>query len=77
MNKDHHAEEFDETEGKLILKKHWKKTCETLKRLMNQMNMMYYYEKIKLQVLDPHDNPENEPRIIHLEKLMNRCLKLY
>ena len=48
MNKDHHSEEFHDNEAKLILKKHWKKTCETLKRLMNQMNMMYYYEKIKL-----------------------------
>ena len=38
--------------------------------------MMYYFEKIKLSVLDPLEG-EEEPRLVHLEKLMNRCTKLY
>ena len=43
-------------------------TCEVL---MNQLNMMYYLEKIKLYFVD------EEPTIQQLQKLMSRCLKLY
>ena len=45
-------EEFIEKEGQVILKKHTSKTLHTLEVLMNQMNMMYYWEKIRLHFLN-------------------------
>ena len=42
--------EFNEVEGVAIIDKHWVKTVDTLKKLMNQMNMMYYYEKLKVKI---------------------------
>lgn len=44
---------------------------QTLNVLMNQMNMMYYLEKIRLNFAD-HD-----PDVEQLLKLMSRCVKLY
>ena len=38
---------------------------------MNQMNMMYYWEKIRLYFRN------REPSLEQLSKLMNRILKLY
>ena len=38
---------------------------------MNQLNMMYYLEKIKLYFVDEY------PTLQQLQKLMSRCLKLY
>jgi hypothetical protein len=43
---------------------------------MNFMNMMYYYEKLKLKI-DELVAYGNTPSLIHLEKIMSRCLKLY
>lgn len=43
----------------------------TIEVLMNQLNMMYYLEKIRLIFVD------EEPTIAHLTKLMMRCTKLY
>ena len=43
---------------------------------MNTMNMMYYYEKLKVKI-DELIASGNRPSLIHLEKLMIRCLKLY
>ena len=43
---------------------------------MNQMNMMYYYEKIKLSFKEFED-PEIKPTVNSLERLMSRCLKIY
>lgn len=43
---------------------------------MNQMNMMYFFEKLKLQLLQ-FEKPERRPSLVHLEKIMSRCLKLY
>jgi len=43
----------------------------TLEVLMNQMNMMYFLEKIKMMFFNLN------PTLIHLKKLMSRCLKLY
>ena len=43
----------------------------TLEVLMNQMNMMYHWEKLRFYFL------ENEPTIEALTKLMSRILKLY
>ena len=42
-------EEFNENEGHAIVLKHWAKTVNTLQKLMNTMNMMYFFEKLKLQ----------------------------
>jgi len=38
--------EFAENEGVAIIDKHWEKTVNTLRALMNQMNMMYFFEKL-------------------------------
>lgn len=38
---------------------------------MNQLNMMYYWEKVRLMFID------QEPTVVQLQKLMSRCLKLY
>lgn len=43
---------------------------------MNQMNMMYYFEKLKIQ-FNRFEETKTRPGISHLEKLMSRCLKLY
>jgi len=43
-------------------------TCEVL---MNQLNMMYYWEKIRLMFID------QDPTLTQIQKLMSRCLKLY
>ena len=49
MHNDNNNEEFDENEGHAIIIKHWAKTIQTLQTLMCQMNMMYYFERLKLQ----------------------------
>ena len=43
---------------------------------MNQMNMMYFYEKLKIKIKELTKNGKR-PSLIHLEKIMSRCLKLY
>lgn len=55
-----------------INKKYLDKTMRTLSILMNQMNMMYYWEKIRLEYCD-----QDILSIFDLEKLMSRCVKLY
>lgn len=42
--------EFAENEGVAIIEKHWEKTVNTLRALMNQMNMMYFFEKLKIKI---------------------------
>ena len=37
---------------------------------------MYFFEKIKLSFKE-FEEPGNRPNIVHLEKIMTRCLKLY
>lgn len=69
-------EEFDQVEGQAIIAKHWGKTMRTLQKLMCMMNMMYYYEKLKLQ-FSKLEQPGSKPSIDHLEKLLSRCKKLY
>lgn len=69
-------DEFHETEGQAIVKKHWGKTISTLQKLMCMMNMMYYYEKLKLSFAKL-EIPSSRPNIYHLEKLLSRCKKLY
>jgi len=69
-------EEFNENEGYAIICKHWVKTINTLQKLMNTMNMMYFFEKLKLQ-FKQFEEPGNRPSIVHLEKIMSRCIKLY
>lgn len=76
MNKDDNLDDFDQTEGQAIIKKHWGKTIMTLQKLMCMMNMMYYYEKLKLQ-FSKLEAPGRRPTIYHLEKLLSRCKKLY
>ena len=69
-------EEFNETEGQTIIEKHWSKTVHTLEVLMNQMNMMYYFHKLRLQI-EQYEAPGKRPSLMALEKIMNRCFKLY
>ena len=63
--------EFKNNEGITILAQHQDKVMRTLEVLMNQMNMMYYWEKIRLYF------KVNDPSLDQLLKLMNRILKLY
>ena len=72
MVSDDKYEEFNQNEGVAIIEKHWMKTVETLKKLMNHMNMMYFFEKIKIKI-----NELKVISLVHLEKIMSRCLKLY
>lgn len=65
------VEDITNNEGKPMVKKHFSKTMHTLEVLMNQLNMMYYWEKVRLMFID------QEATIIQLQKLMSRCLKLY
>jgi len=46
INKENNIE-FNENEGKEIIKTNFKKTMRTLEILMNQMNMMYYTERLR------------------------------
>jgi len=59
-----------------IIEKHWVKTIDTLRILMNQMNMMYFFEKLKIKI-NELTKDGNRPSLVHLEKIMSRCLKLY
>ena len=65
------VEEFNNSEGKEILKETFNKTMHTLEILLTQLNMMFYWEKLRLSF-----NGKN-PSLEQLYKLMNRCLKLY
>lgn len=76
MDRGENNEEFDKAEGQAIIEKHWSKTMTTLQRLMSMMNMLYYFEKIKLK-FKKLEEPGTRPRIDHLEKLLSRCKKLY
>ena len=40
------------------------------------MNMLYYYERLKLKY-KKFEEPGNQPKINNLEKLLIRCKKLY
>jgi hypothetical protein len=71
MNNANNEEDFAETEGVTILNKHFEKTMHTLEVLMNQMNMMFYWERLKYYF---HNNL---PTLDSLSKLMSRILKLY
>jgi len=73
---DPNSAEFEQTEGLAIINKHWVKTVNTLQKLMNTMNMMYYFQKLKI-LYDECDKPGKRPSIGLLEKTMNRCFKLY
>ena len=55
-----------------INEKYLDKTMNTLGVLMNQMNMMYYWEKLRLEFCD-----QEYLDLYQLEKLMTRCIKLY
>ena len=63
--------QLQQEESKVILDRHYKKTMHTVEVLMNQLNMMYYLEKIRLMFAD------QEPTVGQLAKIMSRCLKLY
>ena len=60
-----------EGEQKTISEKYYNKTMHTLEVLMNQLNMMYYWEKIRLMFID------QDPNLIQLQKLMGRAIKCY
>ena len=72
-----HYLELMQTEGVQIVKSHWTKTVATLEHLMNLMNMMYFYQKLQLQFHEQARGGLRRPSIMMLEKLMNRCFKLY
>ena len=76
MANENNNEEFNLNEGYAIIVKHWSKTVETLQTLMCNMNMMYYFERLKLK-FKQFERPGVMPSLIHLGKLMRRCLKLY
>lgn len=57
---------------KEINQKYLAKTMQTLQILMNQMNMMYYWEKLNLEYGD-----KETLDLFALRKLQSRCLKLY
>jgi hypothetical protein len=76
MINEQNNEEFNKNEGKAIILKHWSKTIDTLEHLMTQMNMMYYFEKLKLE-FDEYEKPGRRPTLMALEKIMQRCFKLY
>ena len=76
MANENNNEEFNLNEGYAIIVKHWSKTIETLQTLMCNMNMMYYFERLKLK-FKQFERPGVMPSLIHLGKLMRRCLKLY
>jgi hypothetical protein len=40
------------------------------------MNMMYYFHKLRLQI-EQYELPGKRPSLMALEKIMNRCFKLY
>ena len=68
---ENNKEEVSENEAKAILSKYFDKTMYTMEILMNQLNMMYFLERIRLMFVD------QEPTLMQLQKLMSRCLKLY
>jgi len=76
MANENNNEEFNQNEGYAIIVKHWGKTVETLQTLMCNMNMMYYFERLKLK-FKQFERPGVMPSLVHLGKLMRRCLKLY
>jgi hypothetical protein len=75
MTKNENYDEFNKNEGDELIKKHFEKTVLTLKILMNNVNMMYYFEKLKVKIDELL--AQKRPSLIHLEKIMIRCLKLY
>ena len=76
MISDSNYDEINELEGPFIVQKHWAKTVATLHKLMNQMNMMYYFEKLKI-TFQQFTKDGKIPSLVHLEKIMSRCLKFY
>ena len=76
QNNDIKFEEFDKDEGVKIVDKNWDKTTNTLQLLMSHFNMMFYFEKLKLKINDLNKKGKR-PSLIHLEKMMSRCLKIY
>lgn len=76
QNNDLKFEEYDNDEGVKIIEKNWDKTTRTLQQLMSHFNMMFYFEKLKLKINDLTKSGKR-PSLIHLEKLMSRCLKIY
>ena len=63
--------DFLANEGAMIIDKHFLRVMRTLEILMNQLNMMFYWERLRYYFL------EHEPKIDDLHKLMSRILKLY
>ena len=43
---------------------------------MNILNMMYYFQKLQLQFHEFYQDGKT-PTLVMLEKVMNRCFKLY
>ena len=74
MNQDaNKKEEFRHNEGVIILREHWSKTVLTLERLMSQMNLMFFFEKLRASL----PRSPSQATIDQLAKMMSRCTKLY
>jgi len=73
MSNKKNEKEFTQTDGKKIVNKNFKKLLMTLEFLMNQFNMTYYFEKVKSIFM----SSKNKPDMNQLNKLIQRCLKLY
>lgn len=65
-------EEFSANEAQKIIEENFSKTMETMEVLMNQMNMMYHWEKVKIGFIE-----QESITLDDVEKLLMRCLKLY
>jgi F0F1-type ATP synthase delta subunit len=71
MTSKENTKEFHATEGKEIIEEHFAKVMKTLEILMNQVNLMYYYERLRAFF------QREDPDLNQLLKLTGRCLKLY
>ena len=71
FEKRNHKEEFRQYEGEAFIKEHKEKTFKTLEVLMTNLNMNYFWIRIRFFFA------KREPILEELQKLFNRCLKLY
>jgi len=70
-DKRNHKEEFAKVEGPKFVSQHKEKTFKTLEVLMTNLNMQYFWLRIRFFFA------KRDPVLEEIEKLFNRCLKLY
>jgi hypothetical protein len=64
-------EEMMRTEEGELVEKYFVKSIHTIEVLFNQLNMMYFWEKLRMLFAD------TTPSLSQTVKLMVRCSKLY